>query len=603
MCRVFLLAVCLGLFGCMFNNKHAGTQSSGDAGKAEVIETDDMSKVFSTTDADELKVAEASMQDSDDEYADDGSDVYKTWGELQGDVFICVRSVIEKRIDGTEGVKKAASFLGELERKTSIGASISGLLSRCQTYVKSGKTIKIDRNVQALSISHLDSSVKYLAPDNIWRVKVTLYRFAKPTTTCFAIGATADLGLAASVGAGLNLDYCSANNGRRWFQTSLEGRGGYGVGGLALIRFGRYRYRTNYLAGPFVHTKTRSKKWALLFGMQDVEMGEDYQHKMKGIIFVIPSRNSNKNALGLGMGYFKEWGLYGGLKFLPLGTSKKKLVNNFKRLLREDLAREEATISHALDVGDKEKRMILRVTTDDNYEDPSVKFTACSSDGERCADLLGGKYFSVRLMQNNLRRMRGTVDSLSGKERAERIKLIASATLATSIGGIFSLRRVLDSLTTTTEGIKLTEWTGNRPYVADINNRGIKYFDFFKSFKPAQDLQKFLQGLVDSKPVSLVHKMVSNTYEGWNKIFEKAPTKIIGNNFFRLGIPIGAIVVSGVIAVISSVKVAQHEIMVKTYNSVADKQEQIIKLIPNPEREIIIYDKKLMLIALQQLVM
>lgn len=546
-------------------------QSNRDISDHKIAETTDLSKAFGTTDAEELRVAEESMETLDQHYADDNFPYPVSDIDAQN-LLVCVREIVERRLGGLEGTRKAGEFLTALDGRLELEKSARDLLARCESYRSQASATTIDRNEQAKYIAKLRTNSGAIPV----KARITLYRFVKPTTSCFAAGVVADGAVLAAVGGDAALEYCYANNGRRWIQMALEGRAGYGAGGLALLRLGNYRYRMNYLGGPFTYTKTKERKWAVGFGMTHREMGEDYQHRQKGIIFVLPSRRANKNILGLGIGYFKSWGMRGGFKFLPLGTNKKGMLKEFRSLHRKDLIAEEATLQHVLsDSGN----YLLSVTPGESGDDPKVKFTLCNRDSGECGDLFAGRYFSVKKMQENLAAIQSAADNLEGAQRADSIKTALYASLALSFIGTVAVRRVLDILTT--EGdLAPSVWKGKRPYNPPTN-RGIKWFSFFE---PLNDL---LQKIADSKPVLAIRDISTKAIEGWNKMFNKAPS-FINNNIFRLGVPGVAVVAGGVMALISSVKAERGEILVRTYHNIVDKQEQIAGILPNTDREIFI---------------
>ena len=563
-CLLVLLMV-----GCISTS---GSREKSSVSNHEIAETTDLSRAFATTDEEELKIAEDSMNTVDEKYSDE-SFPYPISDIDAQNLLVCVRDIVERRLGGFEGTRRAGSFLVALDNLLELERSSRQLLASCESYRDQASVEQIDRNEQAKYIAKLRTDSGAIPV----KAKITLYRFVKPTTNCYAAGMAFDAAVLAAVGGDAGFEYCSANNGRRWMQMALEGRAGYGAGGLGVLRFGRYRYRMSYLGGPFTYTKVRARKWAVGFGMVDKEMGEDYQHRHKGIIFVMPSRRANKNIFGLGVGYFKSWGMRGGFKFLPLGTSKKGMLKEFRSLSRRDLLAEEATLQHVIsDSG----TYLLRVVPGDSSVDPKAKFALCNRDTGSCGDLFAGKYFSIKKMQDNLTTLQSGVDELEGRQRSDSIKTALYASLALSFIGTVTVRNLLEKLTT--EGkLEASAWEGKRAWQpTDTNKRGIKWFPF-------ESLNNFLQTIADLRPMVALRDISHKAIEGWNKRFNKAPS-FINNNYFRLGVPGVAIVAGGVMAVISGVKAEQGEILVRTYHNIEDKQEQILAAMPNSEREVLI---------------
>ncbi|MDE3268997.1 MAG: hypothetical protein OYH77_01790 [Pseudomonadota bacterium] len=568
-----LAAVVLMLATGCISTSHSREQSSREVSDHKIAETTDLSRAFDTTDADELKIAEESMTTIDDQYADEDF-AYPVSDIDAQNLLVCVREIVERRLGGLAGTRQAAAFLVTLNARLEVEQSVREVLAECESYRKQASVDPIDRNEQARYIAKLRTSAGAVPI----KAKITLYRFVKPTSTCYAIGMIADAGLLAAVGGDAGFEMCSANNGRRWIQMALEGRAGYGAGGVALLKLGRYRYRMNYLGGPFTYTKTRDKKWAVGFGMTTKEMGEDYQHRHKGIIFVLPSKRANRNILGLGIGYFKQWGMRGGFKFLPLGTNKKGMLKEFRSLSRQDLFAEEASLQHVLS---DQGSYLLRVSPSESSSEPKVKFSLCNRETDECGDLFGGKYFVVEKMQANLRLLQNATKQLEGTQRSDSIKTALYSTLALSFAGTAVVRRALNSITTEGE-VTSSIWKGTKGYEApQPKDRGIKWFKFWE---PLDDL---LQKAANSKPMLAIRDLATKISNVWDNMFNKAP-KYISSNFFRIGTPVAAVAVGGVMAMISAVKSERGEILVRTYHDITDKQKQVMETLPHQDSDIFI---------------
>ena len=577
------------------------------ANMQHVSASDDLRVLFDTDDELELQLAAASLWQG-------GTDEQVLDATVLAPVLSCVRSLIEKRTGGLEGTRVAADILASITLLG--GEDAAALLQRCNTYRHNNTQVRVDRNEQARYVSRLR--------DYGDRVRTLLYRFIKPTTTCHSVSGRLSAGLIAAFGGDIALEYCHANNGRHWLQTALEAEAGYGAGALLLWRFGRYRYRMNYLGGPFTYTKTRRRDWALGFGLSRAEFGEDYSHRQQGIIIAIPGRHNKR--IGLGVTYQRTWGRRAGLKFLPLGTRNERLLAEYAALSRRDLLLEQASIAAVLHTGEK---AILQVEYDQQGDTTLVKFRLCSPDTSVCEDLLGGRYFPLDLIESNLERLQTAEHVLQEKSAEQRTHMIATAIVATAASAPVTLKNIAGRFSRTAK-ILPSRWDGfdfnthyrvnedgtskqpqastsgarKRPKVSTsaASGRGLRNSRSAARQKIWQPLQEILQQIFDSRPVNVLGETASKTVEAWNGLFVKLGRNRVISKTLRLGIPAVIIVSSGITVLLTSLKLAEQELALAKVAEIKAQQEDVFKLLQNPYQEVLIHDRTLLLQSLRYLV-
>ena len=559
--------------------------------------SDNLRVLFDTDDELELQLAAASLWQS-------GDDEHVLGTAMLAPVLSCVRSLVEKRTGGLEGTRVAADILASITLQG--GENAAALLQRCNTYRYDNAQVRVDRNEQARYVSRLR--------DYGNRVRTLLYRFIKPTTTCYSVSGRLSAGLIAAFGGNIALEYCHANNGRHWLQTALEAEAGYGAGALLLWRFGSYRYRMNYLGGPFTYTKTRRRDWALGFGLSSAEFGEEYAHHQRGIIIAIPGRRNNRISAGLGAAYLRTWGQRAGLKFLPLGTRDEHLLAEYAALSRRDLLLEQASIAAVLRPGET---AILQVEHESRGDTTLAKFRLCSPDTSVCEDLLGGRYFPLDLIESNLERLQTAEHALQEKSAEQRTRMVATAIVATAASAPVTLKNMAGRFSRTAK-ILPSRWDGfdfNASHVNDggaskrqkvstsaASGRGLRNARSAARQKIWRPLQEFLQKIFDSRPVSALGETASKTVEAWNGLFVKLGRDRFISKTLRVGIPAVIIVSSGVAVLLTSLKLAEQELALEKVAEIKAQQEEIFKLLQNPYQEVLIHDRTLLLQSLRYLV-
>lgn len=524
----------------------------------------DLRVLFDTEDEVELRLAAKSLRQS-------GTAEHVFDAALLAPVLDCVRSLIEQRRGGLEGTRIAADILASLTLAGDDEAV--ALLQRCNTYRAEREQVQIDRNEQARYVSRLRQYGD--------GVRTLLYRFIKPTTTCYSVSGRLSAGLIAVFGGDLALEYCRANNGRHWLQTALETEAGYGVGVLAQGRVGSYRYRMNYLGGPFTYTKTRHRDWALGFGLLSAEFGEEYAHRQLGIIIVIPSRSNRRASAGLGAAYLRTWGRRAGLKFLPLGTRDEHLLAEYAALSRRDLQREQAAIAAVLHTGEQ---AILQVERASAGETTAVKFRLCSPNRAVCEDLLGGRYFPLALIERNLVRWQAAEQIGQKKLAGQRPRLIGAAIVATVASAPVTIRNAVGKFSRTAK-ILPSRWDGFAFNAYHVNEG-----------------EGFLQKMFDSRPVSALGETASRVVEAWNGLFVRLGRDRWLSKILRTGIPALVIVSGGVTMMLTSLQLAKQELALEKVAAIRAQQQEIFKLLQNPHQEVLIHDRTLLLQSLRYLV-
>ena len=561
----------------------------------DVSASDDLRLLFATDDELELQVAAASLWQG--EVEEEGVMLESA---AQAQVISCVRDLVEGRTGGLEGTRVAAEILSELTFTLQQDSDVAELQQRCATYRQSTPRQQVDRNEQARYIARLSEYGD--------RVRTMLYRFIKPTTTCYGLSGRLSAGLLAAFGGDVALEYCAANNGRHWLQTALEGQAGYGIGALFTWRVGNYRYRMNYLGGPFTYTKTRHKDWALGFGLTSAEYGEEYAHQQRGIIIAIPSRHSGKGrrhtpanrglSAGLGAAYLHTWGMRGGLKFLPLGTRDQRLLSEYAALSQRDLMLEQATISAALR---SDERAVLQIETSEQGGVASVKFRLCSLATSICEELLGGRAFPLALIMTNLDRLQLARTALQDKHDHARVRLIGAAIIATAAGAPLTLKNAAGRFSRTAK-ILPSRWDGFDFDDKVMNKDGRGFSDPQAPAGLRQSLREQVQKIFDSRPVAALGETASKVTEAWNDIFVKMGRERLLSKTLRIGLPAVVIVSSGVVTLLTSLKLAGQEIALEKLQKISTQQQEIKQLLQNSYHEVIVPDRTVLLQSLHFLV-
>lgn len=559
---------------------NAGAAAMSEA--YEVSASTDLRVLFATDDAEELRLAAASLWQGNVAVPAVPFDAIVDVSLLK-----CARALIEERRGGMEGTRVAAEILAGLTYTQHRQHDAAQLLQRCRQYRRDTARERLDRNEQARYIAHLSDYGDH--------VRTMLYRFIKPTTTCYQLSGYLGVGLLAAFGGDVALEYCAANNGRHWVQTALEGQLGYGVGALTLWRLGNYRYRMNYLGGPFTYTKSRSKKWALGFGVVSHEYGEEYAHRSRGIIIVIPSRRNDRASAGLGVAYLRTWGQRAGLKFIPLGTRDKRLLSEFAALSRRDLLLEEATLSGVLHMQENARLQIEAV------DNAAVKFRLCTNDTSVCEYLLGGRAFPLSVIVANLQRLQTMQGALRKEHDRLRIKMLGAAILATASAAPSVLKNAAGNFSRHAR-ILPSRWDG-----FDYNEhlgrpRGLRSAKTPARQQLWQPLQELLQKVFDSRPLQAVGETSSSIVEAWNALFVKMGRERMVSRALRVGIPGVVIVGSGIVVMLTSLKLAEFDLALQKTDEIKTQQEEIAKLLENPYHEVIITDRRLLLQSLHYLV-
>ncbi len=541
-----------------------GVDSFASAGALPVSASSDLRVLFDTEDEVELRLAAQSLWQG-------GTEEQVLDAAALAPVLVCVRSLVEQRIGGLEGTQVAADILASLAPHG--GYDATALLQRCNTYRHEHAPRRIDRNEQARYVSRLRQYGD--------RVRTLLYRFIKPTTTCYSISGRLNAGLLAAFGGDVALEYCLANNGRHWLQAALEAEAGYGMGALARWRFGNYRYRMNYLGGPFTYTKTRHRDWALGFGMSTAEFGEEYAHRQLGIIIAIPGRHSRSLSAGLGAAYMRTWGRRVGLKFLPLGTRDERLLADYAALSRRDLLREQASLAAVLHT---EEQAILQVEHATQGDTTTAKFRLCSPHTSACEDLLGGRYFPLDLIESNLARGQAAEHAWQQESAAQRTRMVGAAIIATATSAPVTLKNAVGRFSRTAR-ILPSRWDG---------------FDFNAS--RVNKGRGFLWKIFDSRPVASVGETASRLVEAWNGLFVRLGRDRFISKTLRTGIPAIIIVSSGVTVLLTSLELARRDLALEKVAAIRAQQEEIFKLLQNPYQEVLVHDRTLLLQSLRYLV-
>lgn len=605
-------------------------EATTDDGSYELVESTDLEKIFNTSDPKELELAQASL--AVDGPADGQANYYDVMS--YAGVLTCVRKIIEERRGGLQGTSVAAGLLDELTNIMFLQQRGSSLRLKCENYVTSTASERVDRDEQAQFITYLDGYDS--------RVKTMLYRYIKPTTTCLQIGGRIDVGLVAVVGGDVGLEYCSANNGRHWIQMALGGQGGYGAGAVAMFKAGNYRYRMNHLGGPFTYTKTRNSTWAVGFGMSKTDYGENYAHSTRGIIFVIPTRQRKSSALGLA--YVKSWGRRAGLKFLPLGTRNNRLVSEYASLSDNDLVAEQATLPKELrNMG----KAILRVNIDN---DQQVTFVFCNADGNQCRDLAAGNSFPLSLLTENMESLQITYQDAKDRAFEATMRKMAGAGAALTVAAPMTVRTLLEHYSTE-KGIPLKELAKKRhqeatdlssssrkpklPYgfrYAEVGEKIIARGDEFipadgldgekmlaeggakvkviearggellnedasrglKEFEKIENIQKRAQNVLDSSFGRKLHKTADDFIHGYSRIFKFGGTRAI--------IPVIAVIGGGAVALFASLDEHKNKQIVTKLEEIEDQRKEVARLLADPNGQVIIYDQRLMIETLKYLV-
>lgn len=546
-------------------------ESFATADTLHISASSDLRVLFDTDDEVELQLAAASLwQGGAEEQVLDSSRL--------APVFNCVRALVEQRTGGLEGTKFAAELLEGITLQG--GEDTAALRQQCKSFRHDHRPVQVDRNEQARYVSRLRQYGD--------RVRTLLYRFIKPTTTCYSISGRLSAGLIAAFGGDIALEYCRANNGRHWLQTALEAEVGYGIGVLSLWRAGNYRYRMNHLGGPFTYTKTRHRDWALGFGLSKAEFGEDYAHRQRGIIIAIPARRNKRVSAGLGAAYLRTWGKRIGLKFLPLGTRDEHLLAEYAALSRRDLLREQASIAAVLHTGEK---AILQI--EPASDNAKVKFRLCSPDTSVCEDLLGGRYFPLDLIESNLARLHAAQTTLQKEAKQQRTYMVGAAIVATAASAPVTLKNAAGKFSRTAK-ILPSSWDG-----FDFNAYRVNKGRAKKAWQP---LQEFLQKIFDSRPARMLGERASKTVEAWNGLFVKLGRERIISKTLRTGIPAIVIVSSGVTVLLTSIKLAKQELTLTKIAEIKTQQEEIFTLLQNPYQEVLVHDRTLLLQSLRFLV-
>ena len=568
-------------------------EATTDDGSYELVESTNLEKIFNTSDPRELELAQASLDVGGP--ADDQVTYYDVMS--YAGVLTCVRKIIEERRGGLQGTSVAAGLLDELTNIMFLQQRGSSLRLRCEKYLSSTASERVDRDEQAQFITHLDGYDS--------RVKTMLYRYIKPTTSCIQAGGRVDMGLVAVVGGDVGLEYCYANNGRHWIQLALGGRGGYGAGALAMFKLGNYRYRMNHLGGPFTYAKIRDKTWAVGFGMSQTDYGENYAHSTRGVLIVIPSRQ-NRSLLGIGLGYTKSWGRRAGLKFLPLGTRDNRLVSEYASLSNNDLIAEQATLPKELRSMGK---AILRVNIDN---DQQVTFVFCNADGNQCRDLAAGNSFPLSLLTENMESLQMTYQDAQNRASEATLRKIVGAGTALTVAAPMTVRTLLEHYSTE-KGIPLKELAEERfvqgaklpySYFVDVdedgNNvvkpndeatRGLKKFGNENISKLMEKPQKVL----DSSFSRRLHKIADKFLHGYNH-------GIFKNRGSRYIIPVIAVIGGGAVALFASLDEHKNKQIVTKLEEVEDQRQEVARLLADPNSQVIIYDQRLMIETLKYLV-
>ena len=585
-------------------------EATADKGGYELVESTDLKKIFNTSDPKELELAQASLATGIS--SDDQANYYDVMS--YAGVLSCVRRIIEEKRGGLQGTRVAAELLNELTNVMFLQQRGSSLRLKCEKYADSTARESVDRDEQAQFITHLDGYDS--------RVKTMLYRYIKPTTTCFLIGGRVDLGLVAVVSSDVGLEYCYANNGRHWVQMAIGGRGGYGAGALAMFKLGNYRYRMNHLGGPFTYTNTRDKTWAVGFGMSETDYGEDYAHSTRGVLIVIPSRH-NRSLLGIGLGYTKSWGGRAGLKFLPLGTRDNKLVAEYASLSNNDLIAEQATLPQELRNTGK---AILRVNIDNNQQ---VTFIFCNADGNQCRNLAAGNSFPLSLLTENMESLQLNYQDAQDSAFEATLRKMAGAGAALTVAAPMTVRTLLEHYSTEEKGIKLRELADKRlkqgaklPYGYDkgyneVTNtyeliddktgetlkdgkaqegspRGLKNFNNKKIQKIWSPWQIKTQTVLDSNFSRKLHKTTDDFLHGYSSLFKHSRLRYV--------IPVIAVVGGATVALLASLDERKNKQIVAQLKEVEKQSKEVSRLLANPNSQVIIYDQRLMIETLKYLV-
>ncbi len=555
---------------------------AAEADEHQVQVSDDLRVLFGTDDVRELQLAAASLWQGEAETQMREEHVYVL-------VLDCVRALVERQVGGLAGTRVAAEILAPLNFNTPLAAAAQ--LQRCQAYRRDTAREQVARHAQARFITAYTSA-------HGDRVRTLLYRFVKPTTTCYSVAGRLGLGLVAAFGGDIAVEYCYANNGRHWLQTALEAEAGYGAGALFTWRWGNYRYRMNYLGGPFTYTKSRHRDWALGFGMSRAEYGEEYAHQQRGIIIALPSRHNHSLRAGLGAAYLRTWGRRIGLKFLPLGTRDERLLAEYVALARRDLLLGQGEVTAGLR-GEEELRLQAEYVQRD--DERVARFRLCSVASSVCEDLLGGRYFPLALIESNRKRLHDEEHTLREEAAGQRTSLLAAAIVATATSAPATLKHAVGRFSRTAV-IPPSRWDGFDfdTHLVNEGGRGIREGSGGRKIWRAR--RGLLQKIFDSRPVGILGETASKIVEAWNGLFVKLGRTRLLSRTLRTGIPAVVILGSGAVVLLSSLKLAEQEIVLEKLAEISTQQEEVFQLLQNPYREVLVHDRTLLLQSLRYLV-
>ena len=320
-------------------------------------------------------------------------------------------------------------------------------------------------------------------------------------------------------------------------------------------------------------------------------MVRDYAHQQRGIIIALPSRRNKRVSAGLGAAYLHTWGRRAGLKFVPLGTRKARLLADYAALSRRDLLREQTSIAAVLHTGEK---AILQV----ERQDELVKFRLCSPDTSVCEDLLGGRTFPLALIESRLAYLHEAQGTLQKEAKQQRTYMIGAAIVATAASAPVTLKNSVGRFSRTAK-ILASRWDG---YDFNYVNKGVGNARAATRQKAWRPLQEFLQKIFDSRPVQVLGETASKTVEAWNGLFVKLGRERFIAKTLRTGIPAVIIVGSGVTVLLTSLKLAKQELTLEKVAAIKTQQEDIFKLLQNPYQEVLIHDRTVLLQSLHFLV-
>ncbi len=227
---------------------------------------------------------------------------------------LCARDIINKQLDGKEGIHKAASMLANIESNLGSTQNLAQIAAECKSIIRSVlASSTLSRNLQYGEIENLKTSA---------RIRSILFGFVKPEVTCKEASLGASLAAVIAVGVKLGAAFCTSTNGRQWIEVSPGGAIGYGVtveGDAGT----RVRHSERLLSNLPISFSTSEKKVVSLIGGISNETSVSQRS-------LFDSGGPNGGVVGL-FGAVLHFGQLN-IEIVPLKTSRIYLYERFQSL-------------------------------------------------------------------------------------------------------------------------------------------------------------------------------------------------------------------------------------------------------------------------------